>query len=95
MKDIKEIMEYILKNKYVIICVAIIVILYTLGVIEFITKFIVLLLLIALAIYVGKKMQDNESILKKVFKNKGFKGEDNVYYYQDKESKDEKDSNKK
>ncbi|MDD2376636.1 MAG: hypothetical protein PHD15_02630 [Clostridia bacterium] len=95
MKDFKDMIEYVLKNKYVIICVAIVVILYTLGVIEFITKFIVLLLLVAAAIYIGKKIQDNESILNKVFKNKGFKSEDNVYYYQDKESKEKKDSNEK
>lgn len=92
MKDVKDIMEYILKNKYVIICVAIVILLYSLGVIGFITKFIILLVLIAIAIYVGKKMQDNESILKKILKFKGFKSEDNVYYYQD---KDGKDSNKK
>ena len=92
MKDIKEVMEYILKNKYVIICVAIVVLLYSLGVIGFITKFIILLVLIATAIYVGKKMQDNESILKKILNFKGFRSENNVYYYQEKQ---EKDSNKK
>ena len=97
MKDIKEVMEYILKNKYVIICVAIVVLLYSLGVIGFITKFIILLVLIAAAIYLGKKMQDNESILRKFLNFRGFK-EDNVYYYQDKEEKsstEEKGSNKK
>jgi len=98
MKDVKDIIEYILKNKYVIICVAIVVLLYGLGVIEFITKFVVLLALIAIAIYIGKKMQDNESIFKKFLNFRGFKNEDNVYYYQDKEektSKEENDSNKK
>jgi|GEM_PF-1652064 len=98
MKDVKEMIEYILKNKYVIICVAIVVLLYALGVIEFITKFVVLIILVAVAIYVGKKLQDNESILKNFFNFRGFKNEDNVYYYQDKEektSKVESDSNKK
>ncbi len=92
MKDIKDLMEYVLKNKYVIICVAIVVLLYALGVIEFVTKFIILLVLVAGAIYVGKKIQDNEWVVKKFFNFKGFKNDDNVYYYQEKE---EKNNNKK
>lgn len=90
MKDIKDMMEYILKNKYVIICVAIVVLLYALGIIEFVTKFVVLLVLVALAIYVGKKMQDNETVMKKFFGFRGFREDDNVYYYQEKEEKDNK-----
>lgn len=90
MKDIKDLMEYVLKNKYVIICVAIVVLLYALGVIEFITKFIVLLVLVAVAIYIGKKIQDNEGIVRKFFKFKGSKEDDNVYYYQEKEDNDSK-----
>lgn len=92
MKDIKDLIEYVLKNKYVIICVALVVLLYALGVVEFITKFIVLLVLVAVAIYVGKKMQDNESVLKKFFDFRRSNDDDNVYYYQE---KDEKDNNKK
>jgi uncharacterized membrane protein len=92
MKDFKDLMEYVLKNKYVIICVAIVLLLYALGVIEFITKFIVLLFLVALAIYIGKKIQDNEWVVKKLFNFKGFRNDDNVYYYQEKQ---DKNNNKK
>lgn len=90
MKDIKDLMEYVLKNKYVIICVTIVILLYALGIIDFITKFIILLVLVAAAIYVGKKIQDNEWIVKKFFNFKGFKDDDNVYYYQEKEDKNDK-----
>lgn len=90
MKDLKDLMEYILKNKYVIMCVAIIVLLYALGVVDFITKFIVLLVLIAAAIYVGKKLQDNESTLKKIFRFRGSRDDDNVYYYQEKNDSNDK-----
>lgn len=89
MKDIKDLIEYVLKNKYVILCVALVVLLYALGVIEFLTKFVVLLILIAGAIYVGKKLQDNETIVKRFFNFKNMRDDDdNVYYYQEKEDKD-------
>lgn len=85
----KDFLEYIKKNKYVIICVSIVVILYALGIVEFLTKIIILFGLIALAVFVGKKLQDNEGKISEVFdyiKNKKYKG--NVYYYQEK--KDDK-----
>lgn len=90
MKDMKELIEYVLKNKYVIICVALVVFLYALGVVEFITKFVVLLILIGAAIYIGKKLQDNENIVKKIFDFKNTKDDDNVYYYQEKNEDDKK-----
>lgn len=84
----KEFIDYIMKNKYVIICVSIVVLLYALGIVEFLTKVIILFGLIALAIFVGKKLQDNEGKIGELFgyiKNRKYK--DNVYYYQDKEDK--------
>ena len=84
----KDFLEYIVKNKYVIICVSIVVVLYALGIVEFLTKAIILIALIALAVFVGKKLQDNEGKISELFdyfKNKKYK--DNVYYYQDKEDK--------
>lgn len=84
----KDFVEYIVKNKYVIICVSIVVVLYALGIVEFLTKAIILIALIALAVFVGKKLQDNEGKISELFdyfKNKKYK--DNVYYYQDKEDK--------
>jgi len=84
----KDFVDYIVKNKYVIICVSIVVVLYALGIVELLTKAIILVALIALAVFVGKKLQDNEGKINELFdyfKNKKYK--DNVYYYQDKEDK--------
>lgn len=76
----KDFLDYIVKNKYVIICVAIVVVLYALGVVDFLTKAIILLALIAGAVFLGKKIQDNEDKIKDFFKGKG--GQE-VYYYKE------------
>lgn len=79
----KDFVEYVVKNKYVIICVSIVVVLYALGIVEFLTRVIILVALIGIAVFVGKKLQDNEGKLKNVFdyiKNKEYRN--NVYYYQ-------------
>ena len=84
----KDFVDYVVKNKYVIICVSIVVILYALGIVDFLTRAIILVALIGLAVFVGKKMQDNEGKIKNVFdylKNKEYKN--NVYYYQDNKDK--------
>ena len=84
----KDFMDYVTKNKYVIICVSIVVVLYALGIVELLTKILILFALIALAVFLGKKLQDNEGKINELFdyfKNKKYK--DNVYYYQDKEDK--------
>lgn len=85
----KEIWENIVKNKYIILFVSIVVILYAVGIFEYIFKFLILIAFIALAVFLGKKVQDNEEIINR-FINKNFKknSSDNVYYYQ-------KDNNKK
>ena len=83
----KELLDYIAKNKYVIICVTIVLIMYALGIIDFLSKLIILLLLIIGAIYLGKKMQYNEDFLKGLFNFKGFRKYDDVYYYQDNTNK--------
>ena len=82
----KDFWDYVVKNKYVIICVLIVVVLYAIGIVDFLTKAIILVALIGLAIFVGKKIQDNEGKIKDVFnyfKNREYK--DNVYYYQKKD----------
>ncbi len=79
----KDFFEYIKKNKYVIICISIVVVLYALGIVEFLFKLFFLLVLIALAIWVGKKLQDNEDKIGKIF-SKFRKDNDDVYYYEDK-----------
>ena len=82
----KDFFDYVAKNKYVIVCVTVVVVWYALGVVEFLTKAVVLLALIAGAVFLGKKIQDNEERIKEFFKGKGFKQE--VYYY--KENNDKK-----
>ncbi len=81
----KNFIDFIVKNKYVIICVSIVVLLYALGVIDILWKLIVLVALVVLAVFVGKKLQEDETIIKKIFK---WKKED-VYYYQDDEKTSE------
>lgn len=81
----KDFLDYMAKNKYVIICVSIVVVLYALGIVELLTRIFVLFGLIALAVFIGKKLQDNEGKINELFdyfKNRKYK--DNVYYYQDK-----------
>lgn len=80
----KDFLDYIVKNKYVIICIAIVVLLYALGIVEFLTKVIILAILLGAAIFVGKKMQDNESFFKDIWEKIKSKRDNNVYYYQEK-----------
>lgn len=81
----KEILDNIVKNKYIIIFVSIVVLLYALGVFEYILKFTILVAFVALAVFAGKKVQENEDALKR-FINKNVKKQDKeeVYYYQSK-----------
>ncbi|MCX8075384.1 MAG: hypothetical protein N2749_07380 [Clostridia bacterium] len=81
----KEFWDYILKNKYIIICVCVVVLLYALGILEFLSKIIILILLIAFAVYIGKKLQDNEKPFKNIFDIKFTKKDEDVYYYQEKD----------
>lgn len=78
----KDFVDYVLKNKYVLICVAIVLVLYAFGIVEFLTKIIILVALLAGAVYVGKKIQDNEEVIKNFFANKGF-GKRETYYYEE------------
>ena len=81
----KDFIDYVKKNKYVIICVSVVVLLYALGIVELLTKVLIFLGLIALAVFAGKKLQDNEGKINDLFdyiKKKKYK--DNVYYYQEK-----------
>lgn len=81
----KDFLDYVIKNKYVIICVSIVVVLYALGIVELLTRLIILVALLGAAIFIGKKLQDNESFFKDVWANfKTKRSSDNVYYYQEK-----------
>ena len=81
----KDFYDYVAKNKFVILFVTIVVILYAIGIVDFLTRAVILLALIAGAVFLGKKVQDNEERIKDFIKRKGFKQE--VYYYRDNEDK--------
>ena len=87
----KDFLDYVAKNKYGIICVSIVVILYACGIVDFLTKVVVLLVLIGAAVFIGKKLQDNDGKISQLFnyfKNREYK--DNVYYYQKNDDDKEK-----
>ncbi|MEG2348379.1 MAG: hypothetical protein RSB67_01875 [Clostridia bacterium] len=85
----KDFFDYVVKNKYVIICVSIVVIMYALGIVDFLSKIIILAALIALAVFIGKKLQDNEGNIKEIFTSfKRARGNGSVYYYQEKKDKE-------
>lgn len=88
----KDIWDNIVKNKYIILFVSIVVVLYALGVFEYILKFALLVVFIALAVFAGKKVQENEEVINKFFRKK-FRGQDkdNVYYYESKDNKENKE----
>ncbi|MDO4282569.1 MAG: hypothetical protein Q4D02_02950 [Clostridia bacterium] len=82
----KDFLDYVIKNKYVILCIAIVVVLYALGIVEFLTKVAILIALIGGAVFVGKKLQDNEDNIKNIFNMKKVKEyKEKVYYYQKKD----------
>ena len=90
-KVLKDVLDFVIKNKYIVSLIVIILILYALGILKFLAELVVLLLLIALAIYFGKKMQDSNFKISNLFNsNSEFKKEGNVYYYQGKNDKDKK-----
>ena len=79
----KELMDYILKNKYVLGCVIVVALLYFLGIVEFITQFVIFLVLIVFAVFVGKTLQDNNGKINNIFENIFKRRNSEVYYYQE------------
>lgn len=83
---LRDFLDYVAKNKYVIICIAIVVVLYALGIVEFLTKVAILIALIGGAVFVGKKLQDNEDFIKDIFSKRREKEyKEKVYYYHKKD----------
>lgn len=88
----KDFLDYIVKNKYIIICVSVVVILYALGIVEFLSKVIILFGLILLAVWIGKKLQDNEEFIKDFFNFRKYTNFRDVYYYQKKDNENNKEN---
>ena len=76
----KEFLDYVVKNKWVIICIAVVVVLYAFGIVEFLTKAVILVALLAGAVYLGKFIQDHEDNILDFFKGKG---KQEVYVYKE------------
>ena len=90
----KDFTDFLKRNKYIIVCVLVVVLLYATGLIKVIGDFIVLLALVVLAIYIGKRLQDNDRPFKEFFSKVKFSkkdNDDNIYYYAEK--KDESSKN--
>lgn len=63
-------LDYIIKNRYVILCVSIVVILAVTGVIGALIELAVIVLLIVGAIYLGKRIQEDDEFISRSFKRK-------------------------
>lgn len=68
--------DFILKNKYIILFVTIVLVLSWLGVIRALLEIGVTVFLILLAIYLGKRIQEDDAYIKRMFKDED---EDVVY----------------
>lgn len=79
--------DFLIKNKYVILCVSIVIILALTGVIKALIEIGITIFLILLAIYVGKRIQDDSDYISKMFgKTKEYKYE---YKVSDDDSEEE------
>lgn len=59
--------DYVIKNRYVIICVSIVLILSFTGIISMLINVLFTVLLIILAIYVGKRIQEDDKYISRIF----------------------------
>lgn len=59
--------DFILKNRYVIICVSIVLVLLLTGILGFIIKVVAVLVLFMLAVYIGRRIQEDNDYIKKAF----------------------------
>ncbi len=62
--------DFIIKNKYIILFVTIVLILSWLGIIRALIEIGFTVFLILLAIYVGKRIQEDDEYIKRMFKDK-------------------------
>ena len=84
--------DFLIKNRYVILCVSIVIILALTGVIKALLEIAVTIFLILIAIYIGKRIQEDGDYINKMFgKTKEYKYE---YKVKDDDEKNEKDDNR-
>lgn len=63
-------LDFIIRNRYVIICVTIVLILAFTGVIRMLLEVIFTVLLVIGAIYLGKRIQEDDEYISRVFKKR-------------------------
>lgn len=63
-------LDYIIRNRYVILCVTIVIILAVTGVIGALIEIGVIVLLIIGAIYLGKRIQEDDEFISRSFKRR-------------------------
>ena len=78
-------LDFILKNKYIILFVTIVLILSWLGVIRALLEVGFTVFLILLAIYLGKRIQEDDAYIKRMFNDKD---DDEVVYKVKKDDKE-------
>ena len=62
--------DFLVKNRYVIICVSIVLILAFTGIISKIMEMLFTALLVILAIYIGKRIDEDDKFISRIFKKK-------------------------
>ena len=63
-------LDFIIRNRYIIICVTIVLILAATGIIRILIEILFTVALIIGAIYLGKRIQEDEEYISRVFKKK-------------------------
>ena len=63
-------LDYIIKNRWVIICLAIVLVLVFTGVVKVLVEVLVTVALIIGAIYIGKRIQDDNDYISRAFKRR-------------------------
>lgn len=73
--------DFVIKNRYIILFVTIVLILSWSGIIRALLEIGVTVFLILLAIYIGKRIQEDDAYIKRMFKDK----DDVIYKVKDDE----------
>lgn len=63
-------LDFIIRNRYIIICVTIVLILAATGIIRMLIEVLFTVVLIIGAIYLGKRIQEDDEYISRVFKKK-------------------------